>query len=374
MNKIIFFQPYIANWREEFLIRFIDDTKDIFEVEVLTGYHDSKKIISSNRKSSKIVDKVLYSLNKNIKFKKQYYPIYFSPGLFFELVKRRPDVIVTEGEINIFNNILISLYSILFRKKYLWWSLGKVRNRKENILNLIFNLPMNFLIKHANFILARNSLAKEYYLNKGYNDEKIILVPNSMDDNKIKKYMSSKNTYNLETNNILFIGKLIKEKNVDLLIDVVNDLSKEIKDIQLIIVGEGVEKNKLQKLSAQLNFNQNIVFTGAIYEGVSEQFYNSNLVVLPGMGGLSIQHAMLHARPVICTVADGIEHDLVINNKTGMIVESNSKEELFKSIKKFLNNKESTKLMGENALRHVNENWNMNIMIDEMKKAINESI
>src|SRR5699024_6835646 len=100
MNKIIFFQPYIANWREEFLIRFIDDTKDIFEVEVLTGYHDSKKIISSNRKSSKIVDKVLYSLNKNIKFKKQYYPIYFSPGLFFELVKRRPDVIVTEGEIN----------------------------------------------------------------------------------------------------------------------------------------------------------------------------------------------------------------------------------------------------------------------------------
>lgn len=371
--KIIFFQPYIANWREEFLIRFKENTLNEYEVEILTGYHDKQKSNNSKRVVSNIADKILYSLNKNVSFKKQNYPIYFSPGLLFELIKRKPDVVITEGEINFFNNILIALYSLIFRKRYLWWSLGKVRNRKVNLINKVFSIPMTFLIKQSSYILARNTLAKEYYLKKGYKNNKIVLVPNSMDDRKIKKLQSQNNQFNMNTNNVLFIGSLIKEKKVDQLIYVINDLKEVIPDINLTIVGEGEEYNRLKKLTNDLKINNYVTFVGAVYDDVSQYFYKSNLVVLPGMGGLSIQHAMLHARPVVCTIADGIEHDLVINNETGFIIKANHKKEMYNSINNLLKDKNKTKTMGERAFKHVNENWNMNLMISKMKYAIEES-
>src|SRR5699024_10991419 len=121
----------------------------------------------------------------------------------------------------------------LFRKKYLWWSLGKVRNRKTNFISNLAQIPMKLLLKKADFILARNTLAKDYYKQKNYIDEKIILVPNSMDDRKVNFSLKNEITYPMKKNNILFIGTLMKQKRLELLINSINDLKEDIPDIKL---------------------------------------------------------------------------------------------------------------------------------------------
>ncbi|EJG1422916.1 hypothetical protein CS267_RS24420, partial [Vibrio parahaemolyticus] len=125
--KVAFFQPYLANWRIEFLEYFTEKFKS-GEVVVYDGGFGGKndtKSVSGN--SAKFKFKKLVSLSPVFKFKGQDYPFYFSPFLFFNLLKDKPDVIITEGEINFINNISIFIYCKFFNKKYVWWSLGKVR-------------------------------------------------------------------------------------------------------------------------------------------------------------------------------------------------------------------------------------------------------
>src|SRR5690606_1435474 len=131
--------------------------------------------------------KKLSSLSPTLKFKGQKYPFYFSPFLFFHLIKDRPDVIVTEGEINFINNISIFIYCLFFGKKYVWWSLGKVRTRKKNIINKLLDPIVDFLLNKSNCVMTRTTWAKKYYTEvKGISEQKIIVAPNSMDEDKAR--------------------------------------------------------------------------------------------------------------------------------------------------------------------------------------------
>lgn len=62
-----------------------------------------------------------------------------------------------------------------------------------------------------------------------------------------------------------------------------------------------------------------IRFIGAVYdpEKLGAYMNESTVYVLAGMGGLSINDAMTYGMPVLCSVCDGTERDLVIDGKNG---------------------------------------------------------
>ena len=66
--------------------------------------------------------------------------------------------------------------------------------------------------------------------------------------------------------------------------------------------------------------SKNIFFVGKIIDGISKYFLQSDVFVLPGLGGLAISDAMIHGLPVIAGKADGTEIDLV-TNETGFLHE-----------------------------------------------------
>ncbi len=71
-------------------------------------------------------------------------------------------------------------------------------------------------------------------------------------------------TYNLSKKDfiILFVGRLGEEKNVEFLIKAQKNLIKEHSNIKLIIVGDGPDKEKYEKMTRDLNLEDNIIFTG----------------------------------------------------------------------------------------------------------------
>lgn len=379
MKKVVFFQPYIQKWRFDFLKRFINDTQNKYKVYSLYGKNESKKQKGGSYKDvSGINAKGLTSVPISIRFKGQNYPLYWSPFLFFDLLLIRPDVIVTEGEINIFNNIQIHLYCKLFNKDYLWWSLGKVRNRKTNIINKIFYPIIKYYIKSSKFIIARNTLAKNYYVsNFNIKPDKIIIAPNSLDDQEIdKEIKASEDEVNklkkkyIDRKIILFSGALIKGKRLDDLLYAVKEVKKSIKNVLCIIVGNGPEKDRLKEMVEDLELEDNVVFTGAVYEGVSKFFLISDLVVLPGMGGLVIHHAMVHSKPVITRMADGVEEDLIVDGFNGYILRDYDNRKLVNKIISILNNEKEISRMGKNSRTIVDSKWNMETMVKEMINGI----
>jgi len=135
---------------------------------------------------------------------------------------------------------------------------------------------------------------------------------------------------------LLHIGRLVKWKNVDLLLNAVHQLKAKYPAIELAIIGKGEEELNLKNQVKTLNLTDQVSFLGAVYEGESQtiEFLKSGVYVLAGMGGLSINEAMAHSLPIICSVADGTERHLVFENENGYYFMDNNLESLVSAIDK----------------------------------------
>lgn len=377
--KVAFFQPYLANWRIGFLSRFIESTHH--SVTIYDGgfssHKDEKSVINN---STSFPVKRMKSLSPILNIKNQKYPLYFSPFLIFSLIKDRPDVVVTEGEINFINNISIYTYCSVFKKNYVWWSLGKVRTRKKTVVNLTLDPIVDFLLKRATCVMTRTSWAKDYYIKeKGIPREKIIVAPNSMDEVKAREEVDYNLVNKLKAKYagkiILYVGALTKEKKPKDLIDAFSYLKFKqllLEDTYLWFVGDGPEKNDLVEYVESLGLKESIIFFGKIFDGVGSYFESSDIVVVPGLGGLVINHAMIFGKPVVSRLADGTELDLVESGVTGYLLDNNNIQELALAINKTLDpdNLESLSIA---AKKKVDEFWNMQTMISRVEDCINFS-
>jgi glycosyltransferase involved in cell wall biosynthesis len=104
------------------------------------------------------------------------------------------------------------------------------------------------------------------------------VIPNGIDFGEIEKIRASE-----EESDIIFAGRLIKEKNVDLLIKAAELVKKEILDVKCMIIGDGPEKRELEKLATDLEMDNNIKFTGFLknHDDVISYMKSSKVFVLP---------------------------------------------------------------------------------------------
>jgi glycosyltransferase involved in cell wall biosynthesis len=370
--KVAFFQPYLANWRIEFLNYFT--SKSDFEVIVYDGGFSkgsSSKSINGDGECFNI--KKLKSLSPVINISNQLYPFYFSPFLFFHLVHDRPDVIVTEGEINFVNNLSIYLYCKMFGKKYIWWSLGKVRTRRKGRVNKFLDPVVDFLLNNSSVIMARNTYAKQYYIDvKGLKDNNIIVAPNSMDGAKAISEVDESLVQDLikekKGTTFLYVGGLVKTKRPADLIEAFSVILKTA-DATLWIVGEGPELKSLKQLVRNLNLGDAVRFFGKVFHGVGSYFEAADVVVVPGLGGLVINHAMIFGKPVISGVADGTEFDLIKDGLTGYLLKEGGVEPLILAMRKIAEI-DITESMRPHILDLIDREWNIELMYKRCNDCI----
>jgi glycosyltransferase involved in cell wall biosynthesis len=158
---------------------------------------------------------------------------------------------------------------------------------------------------------------------------------------------------------LLHVGRLVAWKKVDELIRVVVSLRNTIPDIELDIVGDGPEYNNLQALVNDLACSDYVHFKGAIYEGeaLSKCFLASGIYVLAGMGGLSINEAMAHSLPIICSVADGTEKHLVYEGLNGVYFKDGNQASLSQAIQSMCQG--DTDSMGKASLKIIQDKINL---------------
>jgi glycosyltransferase involved in cell wall biosynthesis len=105
---------------------------------------------------------------------------------------------------------------------------------------------------------------------------------------------------------LLFVGRLLEHKGVDVLIDAVAELSGRGTLLSLTIVGEGPEGTELRKRATARKLTSQIMFTGelASHAGVIGRMKSARLIVLPtrreGFGLVALE-AMACGTPVITT-------------------------------------------------------------------------
>jgi glycosyltransferase involved in cell wall biosynthesis len=169
---------------------------------------------------------------------------------------------------------------------------------------------------------------------------------------------------------ILHVGRLVRWKNVHLLIEAVDRLKEKYPAIKLTIIGKGEEEAHLKDMTKSRQLENYVEFLGAIYEGKDQsiEMLRSRVYVLAGMGGLSINEAMAHALPVICSIADGTEKHLVYEGLNGFYFKDNDVESLIQAIEKmFLSDMDA---MGQASLDIIRNKINIRTVSEKYIEAL----
>jgi glycosyltransferase involved in cell wall biosynthesis len=156
---------------------------------------------------------------------------------------------------------------------------------------------------------------------------------------------------------ILFVGRLVKRKGVDLLLTAFGLLRPALPDLLLDIVGDGPEMGNLRALADSLGLGDAVTFHGALYgRRLWERYAEASIFVMPsrqsqedaeGFGTVFLE-AGAFGVPSIGTRTGGIP-EAVIDGVTGTLVRSEDAEELRAAIQRLLADPSEIERMGNNA-------------------------
>ena len=166
---------------------------------------------------------------------------------------------------------------------------------------------------------------------------------------------------------VLFVGRLQARKNVDMLLGA----CAEIQNVRLVIVGDGPERESLERLAEEIY--PSAEFAGARHGAeLKAYFEEADLFVLPGTGGLAVQQAMSYGLPVIVAQGDGTQDDLV-REGNGWQVPPDDFDALVSTMKDALSDAARLRRMGKESYRIVKEEINIERMVETFVTALNAS-
>ena len=175
------------------------------------------------------------------------------------------------------------------------------------------------ILKNADAVLALTENMKQRMLEICNRD--ISVVPNGIGLERFNTTSGRKKEGNSKT--IIFVGRLHPVKGVSYLIEAMAIVQREIPDAKLILVGDGVERSRLEGLSKKLDLNGCIQFVGQVQqERIPTLLQQADLFALPSLSEgfpVVILEAMATGLPIVATNVGGIP-DILEEGVDGYLV------------------------------------------------------
>ena len=173
----------------------------------------------------------------------------------------------------------------------------------------------------------------------------------------------------------LLQGAVIWDKAKEMLI--LENVLKKLPNVKFYWVGDGPFRKEIMiKLKKYKNFEWlgPLEYPNKVREYLSEIDIYALISGLD-MSPLTLLEAQLMKKPVIATNVGGIP-ELLVDKKTGFLIEKGNSEELIKKIEEILNDPKKIEEMGIQGRKFVEENFSWKIItqrfIDNLKKTLHE--
>lgn len=203
-------------------------------------------------------------------------------------------------------------------------------------------------LKWADAITVVSNEAYEHYSKLGYDVKQ---VPNAIDIESLPKGEDRRHE-----KQIIFAGRLSREKGIDNLIEIAKNLPN---DIHLIILGSGPEEEKIKELAESKN---NVHFLGfQPKEKTIPLIRGSDILIQPSLAeGISstLLEAMACGTVVVASDVGG-NSEIIENDKTGFLLNPKNPEEFVSKIISIVSDKENSRLIVSAAKNVVQRyDWN----------------
>lgn len=212
-----------------------------------------------------------YLVGRTFMFDRRFFHIYFNPGEIIE--KTKPDIIHIEEEP--FTPVCWQFVREAKKRniKVIFFTWENI-DRKHNF---IYSICEKYNIKNSDAAIAGNFEAKMLLAKKGFL-KNISIIPQygvNMEEFMEKIDQDKKTEYN-----IAYIGRLIKEKGVEILLDAIYNLQ----NIRLHIAGSGILLSGIKQKVRRLNLYDKVVFYSHLDREKIPEFLNKiDILVLPSI-------------------------------------------------------------------------------------------
>ena len=374
--KIFLLQRIIPHYRVNVFSRLISKFNSMF---IYFGKPYKKEIL----KNGNIPNNINFIERNNIYF---FNEKVFISNIYSNIIKDKPDIIITVFNMGNLNIFFIFLLKYIFKFKIILWSLGYDHETGFH--------PNNKIKDYIRLKYYQKSDAVIFYWEKGKQEiekyskrtEHYFVAPNTIDTDELIKYKkefdeigkSKLKKHLIITSNFhfVFVGRLIPDKEVIMLLKAIKQISTKKFNFQVTIIGEGTEYCNLKKYVVDNNLN-NVNFTGEILDQseVAKWIYVSDAFILPGRLGNSVVQSFCFGVPIISQRkqehfhCEGIAY---IKDKINSILFNEGDiNDLKNKIEYIMLNPDYATLLGSKAYNYVLENATTEKFIDGFAEAIN---
>jgi glycosyltransferase involved in cell wall biosynthesis len=271
--------------------------------------------------------------------------------------------------------IVITIHDIFTTRSGDYWKKWAAQNNVSRISSIIGPLFEKITVKMpVDIVHTVSNASKQDILNfkARSSSSNIIVIPNGIN---LRNYgnLEFKKDYQ---NYVLFIGRLVFLKNLDVLISSFKDVVKKIPNARLIVVGDGPMRDNWQKMVSELHLDQNIEFTGYIphekkyYELLSK----CSSLLLPSVFegfGLVLLEAFAMSKPVL--VANMKPFDEIVDEGIdGFILPTHDAHKWSEKIIFLLSNKTICQDMGCKGRLKVESKFNIDNVVDKVESLYTE--
>jgi glycosyltransferase involved in cell wall biosynthesis len=155
---------------------------------------------------------------------------------------------------------------------------------------------------------------------------------------------------------VLAVGRLVPVKRFDLVIDAVAQVRSRRSDLRAVIVGEGYERDALERRIAELGAGDWISLVGRVDSATLIDLYRQAWVLVSASRhegwGMTITEAAACRTPAVATRIAG-HSDAVIDGTTGVLVDDD--KGLVAAIERLVSDDAFRALLGKNALEHASQ-------------------
>ncbi|MCX7880335.1 MAG: glycosyltransferase family 1 protein [Ignavibacteria bacterium] len=216
---------------------------------------------------------------------------------------------------------------------------------------------VRYFYNHCDAVIVPSTTVLEEL--KYYGIDNLVYLPHGVDTN-----LFNPNKNNIDFRNtlvppdkkiVLFVGRIVKEKNFDVLEDAIRILSSKRDDFVLVVAGDGPYLRHYQKRIP------NSLFLGKLDpERLSNLYASSDIFAFPSVTesfGNVILEAMASGLPPVVANSFGAS-ELIKHNHDGLLAEPNDSFSLAENIDYLLSNDDSRRRLGYNAYqKSLNYSW-----------------
>lgn len=242
---------------------------------------------------------------------------------------------------------------------------------KGSLLWKIGRMIEDYSYRQSKKIIVISDDFKNNIMAKGVPEEKIVVVPNWPDISRVYPVERKDNVlfrrYDLDSSKfyICYSGNIGLSQNMDMLLDVAKDLSDELTDLSFVIIGDGADKERVQKRINEENIGNVIMLPFQPYDDIAHVFSLGDLGLIiskTGIGSSSVPSKtwsiMAAERPIIASFDENSELCKIISMANcGLQVNAGDKEGLITAIRHLY--QENLDQMGKNGKTYISEHINV---------------